>query len=109
MFPNGGQNTTDVEWIEWAAHNGCIGVTVDKAIGRTSPERDAVMTHGLQLFVLLVGNLNTARREQLLHLAAHRMASRAKKPGPWADRVGQKIVNDPFGPRIAPEITRWWP
>ena len=81
---NQAQLVKDVEWISWAAGNGCVGLTADESIRYLAAERDAISACGLQVFCFPHNNLLVA--EQVRRVVQHAAGMKrlaADEPGPW--------------------------
>lgn len=78
------QDVDDVEWIPWAARNGCVGLTADEKVRYKCIERMALVENRLQVFCFLHDNLLIGEQVRRVMSQIERMeALVTTHPGPW--------------------------
>jgi predicted nuclease of predicted toxin-antitoxin system len=83
-------NAKDEEWIQEIGKRGWMVITKDKWIRYRTPERVALITGGVQAFVLTGGSM-TAQQMGVIFVKALRKINRLsqKERGPFIARVGR--------------------
>ncbi len=104
------QSTEDTDWIESVARRGWVALSHDSQIRYKQNERDAVIEHGLRLFIVH-GKVPHAE-------LAHNVVRTRKKighflsiePGPWIAKVHRPSPAELRQHALAPGgVERWFP